>query len=82
MMKHGRLLYNLRKDARTAGVKEIRLHDLRHSHASLLINNNVNIKAVSDRLGHEDIQTTLNVYSHLYENQQSNIADLLDKLQD
>ena len=81
IVKYGKLLYHLRKDARTAGVKEIRLHDLRHSHASLLINNNVNIKAVSDRLGHEDIQTTLNLYSHIYENQQSNIADLLDKLQ-
>lgn len=76
------LLTNLKRDADKAGVKRIRVHDLRHSHASLLINNNVNIKAVSDRLGHEDIQTTLNIYVHLYENQQSNIADLLDKLQD
>jgi integrase len=75
------LVNTLKKDADKAGVKRIRVHDLRHSHASLLINNNVNIKAVSDRLGHEDIQTTLNIYAHLYEHQQSNIAALLDKLQ-
>lgn len=80
-MNQAFLLKHLKKDAKKADVKQIRLHDLRHSHASLLINNNVNIKAVSDRLGHEDIQTTLNVYAHIYENQQSNIADLLDKLQ-
>lgn len=75
------LVNTLKKDADKAGVKRIRVHDLRHSHASLLINNNVNIKAVSDRLGHEDIQTTLNIYAHLYEHQQSNIVELLDKLQ-
>lgn len=80
-MNQAFLLKHLKKDAKKADIKQIRLHDLRHSHASLLINNNVNIKAVSDRLGHEDIQTTLNVYTHLYEHQQSNIAELLDKLQ-
>lgn len=79
-LNHQKLGICLKQDAEKAGVKKIRVHDLRHSHASLLINNNVNIKAVSDRLGHEDIQTTLNVYSHLYEQQQSNIADLLDNL--
>lgn len=80
-LNHSKMIRHLRKDAEKACIKRIRVHDLRHSHASLLINNNVNIKAVSDRLGHEDIQTTLNVYAHLYEHQQSNIAELLDKLQ-
>lgn len=79
-LNHHKLNAKLKALAEAAGVKKIRVHDLRHSHASLLINNNVNIKAVSDRLGHEDIQTTLNIYAHLYEHQQSNIADLLDKL--
>lgn len=81
-LNHQKMRYLLKVDAEKAGVKVIRVHDLRHSHASLLINNNVNIKAVSERLGHEDIQTTLNVYSHLYEHQQSNIVSLLDKLQE
>lgn len=66
--------------AKKAGVPPIRLHDLRHSHASLLINAGVNVKAISERLGHEDIQTTLNIYGHLYEEQASNIAEMLDKL--
>lgn len=43
----------------------IRLHDLRHSHATWLINNGVNIVAVSKRLGHADINTTLKTYTHL-----------------
>ena len=74
------LSYALKKAATAAGVKIIRVHDLRHSHASLLINHNVSIKAISERLGHEDIKTTLNTYAHLYEQQDSSIAVLLDKL--
>lgn len=47
-------------------VKGIRLHDFRHSHASYLINNNTIISLISHRLGHSDVATTLNTYSHLY----------------
>lgn len=57
----------LKKGIKKSGVKEIRLHDFRHSHATWLINNGVNIVAVSRRLGHKDISTTLKVYSHLLE---------------
>ena len=60
-----------------SGVKRIRIHDLRHSHASLLVEKNVPIKAISERLGHEDVQTTLNTYSHLYPQKQDEIANLL-----
>lgn len=74
------LSYALKKAAQAAGVKVIRVHDLRHSHASLLINSGANIKAVSERLGHDDIKTTLNTYSHLYQNQDSSLAKLLDKI--
>lgn len=74
------LIYILQKAAEAANAPIIRLHDLRHSHASLLINNNVSIKAVSERLGHEDVTTTLNIYSHLYAQQDNNIAEMLDKL--
>lgn len=48
-----------------AGVKKIRLHDLRHSCASLLISHGVSIVAVSKRLGHSNVEQTLNTYSHL-----------------
>ena len=52
----------------TSGVSKIRLHDLRHSHATWLINNGVNIVAVSKRLGHSTIEQTLKTYTHLLEN--------------
>ena len=48
-----------------SGVKKIRIHDLRHSHATWLINNGVNIVAVSKRLGHATIEQTLKTYTHL-----------------
>ena len=48
-----------------AGVKRIRIHDLRHSHATWLINSGVNIVAVSKRLGHSNIEQTLKTYTHL-----------------
>jgi integrase len=64
-----------------SGVKKIRIHDLRHSHASLLISKlGAQPNLVADRLGHEKIQTTLNVYSHLYPNQSRDLADQLDTL--
>lgn len=50
-----------------AGVKPIRLHDFRHSHATWLFNNGVNILAISRRLGHKDLNTTLRIYTHLLE---------------
>lgn len=48
-----------------AGVKKIRIHDLRHSCASLLISHGTSIVAVSKRLGHSKVEQTLNTYSHL-----------------
>lgn len=51
--------------AKAAGLPEIRLHDLRHSHASMLISAGVPITAVSKRLGHSNIEQTLSTYSHM-----------------
>ena len=53
------------KAIKESGVKQIRIHDLRHSHATWLINNGVNIVAVSKRLGHATIEQTLKTYTHL-----------------
>lgn len=52
--------------------------DLRHSHASLLVEMNFSIKEIADRLGHEKVETTLNTYSHLYPNKQAQLADRLN----
>ena len=60
------------------GVKRIRLHDLRHSHASLLVELGFQPLAIAERLGHEKIETTLNTYSHLYPNKQAELADRLE----
>lgn len=61
-----------------AGVKQIRIHDIRHSHASMLIEKGVQPLMISERLGHENIQTTLQFYSHLYPDKQKEIADMLE----
>ena len=63
-----------------AGLPRIRVHDLRHSHASLLIEQGFSPIAIRDRLGHEDIQTTLNTYGHLYPNKQEEISAKLQEL--
>ena len=57
-----------------AGVKRIRLHDFRHSCASLLISKGVSIVAVSKRLGHTDTEQTLNTYSHMMPSDQDRIT--------
>ena len=74
------LKYNLDKYSALAKVKRIRVHDLRHSHASLLIEQGFSPLVIKERLGHEDIQTTLNTYSHLYPSKQEEIAGRLQDL--
>lgn len=59
---------------------QITIHGLRHTHATLLILNGENIKVVSNRLGHKDITTTLNTYTHIMDEMKDNTAQLLDDL--
>lgn len=67
------------RHAKLAGVKPIQAKGLRHSHASFLINEyNANPLIIKDRLGHEDIKTTLSTYSHLYPNVNFEIANLMN----
>lgn len=63
---------------KATGVRRIRLHDLRHSHASLLVEMGFQPLAIAERLGHEKIETTLNTYSHLYPNKQAELAEQLE----
>lgn len=72
--------HQLAKGCAASGVEKIRLHDLRHSHASLLINSGAPILLVSERLGHEDIETTLRTYGHLYPSTTSEVVKKLDDL--
>lgn len=64
--------------AKLAGVHRIRIHGLRHSHASLLISMGESPLIIKDRLGHEDIQTTLGTYGHLYPNSNYEVASRLN----
>lgn len=75
------LHHEMDRGCKKSGVKRIRLHDLRHSHASLLIELGFTPLIIAERLGHEKIETTLNTYSHLYPNKQSQVVDALQKLQ-
>ena len=59
---------------------DIKIHALRHSHASLLISLGENAIIVRDRLGHEDIETTLGTYGHLYPNMNREVATKLSNL--
>jgi len=65
-LKKSQLRYILEKCSIQAEVEKIRLHDFRHSHASYLLFIQADITAISKRLGHDNLQTTINTYSHLY----------------
>ena len=67
----------LEKLANLAGVHRIKIHALRHSHASLLISMGENPLIIKARLGHEKIQTTLGTYGHLYPNSNFEVAKKL-----
>lgn len=86
--KHDRLLpvtkyyleHEIKRGVEKSGVKRIRIHDIRHSHASLLVEMGFSPLEIADRLGHEKVETTLNTYSHLYPNKQVKLAQKLNNL--
>ena len=57
----------------------VRFHDLRHSHASLLLKEKVSAKVISERLGHSNVNITLNLYSHIYKETNMEVANTFDK---
>lgn len=63
-----------------AGLKHIRIHDFRHTHASLLINEGINIMEISRRLGHKDIKETLETYAHLYPREEEKALEILNRI--
>ena len=69
----------LTKYTSLAGVSRITLHDLRHSHASYLIQQGVAITAISKRLGHSSPAITLNIYAHVYKDNDTEIAQMIEK---
>lgn len=71
------LHHEMDRGAKAAGVKRIRIHDIRHSHVSLLIDMGFSAIAIADRVGHESIDTTYN-YAHLFPSRQAEMAQKLD----
>lgn len=79
-MTRDTLLKTLHLHAQHAGVKDIHLHDFRHSHASLLINAGCPPTEVANRLGHANAAITLSVYSHFYEKNRNQLAEKLNNI--
>lgn len=69
------------RNCKLAGVPQIRIHDFRHSCASLLINNGANVTIVEKYLGHTKIEETLNTYTHLFNSALNEVVDLINKLE-
>ncbi len=67
----------MERGSKAAGVKRIRIHDLRHSHISLLIDMGFSAVAIADRVGHESIEITYR-YAHLFPSKQVEMAKKLD----
>lgn len=61
-------------------LKKIRIHDLRHTSATLLLLGETNMKVVSERLGHTDIKITMNRYSHVLKEMDKEASDNLSEL--
>ena len=73
------LHHEMNRGTEKAGIKRIRIHDLRHSHVSLLIDMGFSAVAIADRVGHESIDITYQ-YAHLFPSKQIEMAEKLDDL--
>ncbi len=70
--------YDFAKLIERAGVPRIRIHDLRHTYATLALEQGIPVKVVSENLGHADISTTLRTYAHVIPAQRSELAARMD----
>lgn len=75
-----RISDNFRYLLQKAGLPQIRFHDLRHTHATLLLQQGVHAKIVSERLGHSTIGITLDTYSHVLPSMQQEAARQIDRI--
>lgn len=61
-------------------IRKIRIHDIRHTHATLLLAQGVDIKTISERLGHSNISITMNIYTDVLKELDKSAADKLDEI--
>ena len=66
--------------ANKAGLPHIRVHDFRHTHATLLVNEGINIQEIARRLVHSNVEITWNTYSHLYPREEERAVNILDRI--
>lgn len=71
---------SFKRDLKMANLPEIRFHDLRHGHATMLLELGEDIKVISDRLGHSTITLTADTYSHVREKMQREASNKLDQV--
>ena len=64
------------------GITEFTFHSLRHTHTTMLLENHCDIKYVQERLGHKNIEVTLNIYQHLSEQMKEKDKKILDSIFD
>ena len=67
-----------KKLLKKARLREIRVHDMRHTYASLLISNGVSLAYIRDQLGHSSIKTTVDIYGHLIPRSMQHVVNELD----
>lgn len=77
-MTKNKLRHEMKRGCKAAGMEPIRIHDLRHSHVSLLINLGMNPAAIADRVGHSSVEIT-QTYSHLFPSTQVGLVNALNK---
>lgn len=77
MISKGYLQSEIKRGVKNSGVKRIRIHDLRHSHISLLIDLGFSAVAIGERVGHESVEITYH-YAHLFPTVQTDMANKLD----
>lgn len=74
------LNHQFKKLLHTAGLPDVRFHDLRHTNATLMLRNGIPAKVVSAMLGHSSIQLTMDTYSHVLPDMQEGAVSAMDKL--
>ena len=72
------LEHEMQRGIKESGVKRIRVHDLRHSHVSLLISMGFSAVSIGNRVGHESVDITYR-YAHMFPTEQTQMAKLLDE---
>lgn len=68
------------KDVKKSGLPHIAFHSMRHTHATMLIEKNINVKIISERLGHSKVAITLDIYSHVLPSMQEEVANQLNEM--